>query len=551
MISQVVKRLSRFITAVVAVMVVAGLQVRAQEGYKVLSAPGIHMVQPAPGVRLQEEPDPRIRSTALTTTGRVSGKLTPDLTEAIDSLYRSYAAENNLPGISYGIIIDTALVYTGNYGYASLADRRPVTLATAFRAASMTKSFTAMAIMKLRDEGKLDLDDPVHIYVPELKDLRYLSADAPVLTIRHLLTHTGGFPQDDPWADRQLETTEEELSAMIAEGVSMSNVPGITYEYSNLGYTLLGRVIRSVTGESYQSYISSNIFRPLGMTSTVWEYADLPPGVMAQGYRYRNSEWSEETLLHDGPFGAMGGLISTVSDFARYVIMHLSAWPPRDGRETGPVKRSTLREMHSPSSGMAYSSSTPYPGGPDCHVIVAYGYGLRWSVDCMDRKKIYHNGGLPGFGSNWTIMPDYGIGVVAFSNRTYGSTWAVNQQVLDLVRDSMDIRPRAPSVTGILQSRMNDLVRILPGWDIEGFESLFADNFFSDNPLEELKAKSSVIFRDAGEIMQVKEVVPENSLRGSFVMEGRNGNIMVRFTLTPEQTPRIQAFSIDLTPKNQ
>jgi len=333
--------------------------------------------------------------------------------------------------------------------------------------------------------------------------------------------------------------------------VSMSNVPGITYEYSNLGYTLLGRVIRVVTGEPYQSYISSYIFTPLGMTSTVWEYADLPTEVMARGYRYSNGEWSEEPPLHDGPFGAMGGLISTVSDFARYAIMHLAAWPPGDDQETGPVKRSTLREMHSPSSGVAYNSSTLYPGGPDCHVIVAYGYGLRWSVDCMDRKKIYHNGGLPGFGSNWTIMPDYGIGVVSFSNRTYGSTWAVNQEVLDLVIDAMDIRPRATSVTGILQSRMNDLVRILPDWDIEGFEYLFADNFFSDNPREEMKARTAMIFRDAGEILLVKEIFPENNLRGSFVMEGRNGNIIVRFTLTPEPTPRIQALSIALTPKKQ
>jgi len=326
MISQVIKRLSTFIVAVVAVTVVAGLQVRAQSG---------------------------------------------ELTKAIDSLYRTFSLENNLPGIAYGIIIDTALVYDGYTGFASLADGRPVTTSTAFRAASMTKSFTAMAILKLRDEGKLGLDDPVRKYLPELKDLRYLSADAPVLTIRHLLTHTGGFPQDDPWADRQLETTEEELSAMIDEGVSMSNVPGITYEYSNLGYTLLGRVIRAVTGESYQSYISSNIFRPLGMTSTVWEYDELPSGVMAQGYRYHNSDWSAEPLLHDGPFGSMGGLISTVSDFARYAIMHLSAWPPRDEPDTGPVVRSTLREMHSPSAGVAYNSSTLYPGGPDCHVIVA------------------------------------------------------------------------------------------------------------------------------------------------------------------------------------
>ncbi|MDX9729273.1 MAG: serine hydrolase domain-containing protein, partial [Bacteroidales bacterium] len=261
----------------------------------------------------------------------------PDgLTEAIDSLYRAFASENNLPGISYGIIIDTALVYSGCNGFSSLADSTPVARTTAFRAASMTKSFTALAILKLRDEGKLCLDDPVHKYLPELKDLRYLTSDAPVLTIRHLLTHTGGFPQDDPWADRQLETTEDELSAILAEGVSMSNVPGISYEYSNLGYTLLGRVIRAVTGESYQEYIAENIFKPLGMRSTVWEYDDLPAGIMSHGYRYRNGGWSEEPLLHDGPFGAMGGLISTVGDFASYAIMHLSAWPARDALQAWP-----------------------------------------------------------------------------------------------------------------------------------------------------------------------------------------------------------------------
>ena len=469
------------------------------------------------------------------------------LTEAIDSLYRAFAAENNLPGVSYGIIIDTALVYTGCYGYSSLADSTPVKSSTAFRAASMTKSFTALAILKLRDEGKLSLDDPVQKYLPELKNLKYLTSDAPVLTIRHLLTHTGGFPQDDPWADRQLETTEEELTAILEGGVSMSNVPGITYEYSNLGYTLLGKVIKAVSGESYQDYIAANIFKPLGMTSTVWEYDELPDGVMADGYRYHNGEWSEEPLLHDGPFGAMGGLISTTGDFARYAIMHLSAWPPGDSPDDGPVRRSTLREMHSPSSGVAYSSSTPYPGGPDCNVIVAYGYGLRWSLDCMGRRKIYHNGGLPGFGSNWTIMPDYGIGVVAFSNRTYGSTWAVNQKVLDLIIDAREMEPRKPEVTEILRTRMNELVRILPGWNVTGHESIFADNFFFDNAIEDLRARAADIFKKAGEITHIREIIPENSLRGSFVMEGRNGNITAGFTLTPESAPRIQAFSIAFT----
>lgn len=477
-------------------------------------------------------------------------KLSPGLTHKIDSLYSAFAAENHLPGIAYSIIIDTSLAWSGATGYSNLADSTPVTVSTAFRAASMTKSFTALAILRLRDEGKLRLDDPVSRWLPEIDSLRYLSDDAPVLTIRHLLTHTGGFPQDDPWADRQLGTTEEELRAMILDGLSMSNVPGITYEYSNLGYTLLGRIIKAVTGKTYQSYIDSVVFRPLGMTSTVWEYGDLPEGVMAHGYRYRDGEWSEEELLHDGPFGAMGGLVSTAGDFARYAIMHLSAWPPRDGYQDAPLKRSSLREMQSPSSGVSYNSSTLYSGGPECHVIVAYGYGLRWSIDCRERRKIYHNGGLPGFGSNWTIMPDYGIGVVAFSNRTYGSTYTVNQKVLELLIDSLEIKPRSPVITEILRTRMNDLLRIMPEWDPEGTGKIFSDNFFIDNPVEDLRAETARIFGAAGKITDMKEIIPENSLRGSFVMEGISGTITVRFTLTPETSPRIQSFSISLTPNN-
>jgi hypothetical protein len=181
-------------------------------------------------------------------------------------------------------------------------------------------------------------------------------------------------------------------------------------------------------------------------------------------------------------------------------------------------------------------------------VVVAYGFGLRWSLDCMGRRKIYHNGGLPGFGSNWTIMPDYGIGVVAFSNRTYGSTWAVNQKVLDLIIEEREMQPRVPAVSDILRTRMSELVRILPGWDVTGRESIFADNFFTDYDIEELRTRTTRIFREAGEIRHIRELIPENRLRGSFVMEGGSGSITVGFTLTPEATPVIQAFSITFTP---
>ena len=140
--------------------------------------------------------------------------------------------------------------------------------------------------------------------------------------------------------------------------------------------------------------------------------------------------------------------------------------------------------------------------------------------------------------------------MVAFSNRTYGSTWAVNQKVLDLIIDEMEVQPGAIAVSDVLRTRMNELVRILPGWDVTGKECIFAGNFFADNDIGELRTRSERIFREAGEIKQIREIVPENNLRGSLVMEGKNGSITVGFTLTPQATPRIQAFSIAFTPNN-
>ena len=102
---------------------------------------------------------------------------------------------------------------------------------TVFRIASMTKSFTAMAILKLRDEGKLSLDDPVERYVPELKALAYPTSDSPRTTIRHLLSHAAGFPEDNPWGDQQLSVADDQMSAMMRAGIPFSNAPGIAYAY--------------------------------------------------------------------------------------------------------------------------------------------------------------------------------------------------------------------------------------------------------------------------------------------------------------------------------
>src|SRR5882762_7005553 len=121
----------------------------------------------------------------------------------LDRLFQDFAAQAHVPGAAWGIVIDGQLAHTGAAGVRDVAAKAPVDADTVFRIASMTKSFTAMAILKLRDEGKLSLDDPAERHVPELKSLAYPTSDSPRITIRHLLSHAEGFPEDNPWGDRR------------------------------------------------------------------------------------------------------------------------------------------------------------------------------------------------------------------------------------------------------------------------------------------------------------------------------------------------------------
>ncbi|MFM7797778.1 MAG: serine hydrolase domain-containing protein, partial [Planctomycetota bacterium] len=127
----------------------------------------------------------------------------------VDRVMRDFVARENVPGAAWGIVVDGELAHVGTVGLRDVEAAQPVQGDSVFRIASMTKSFTAMAVLKLRDQGKLSLDDPVERYVPELRGLRPLSSDAPRITLRHLLTMSAGFPEDNPWGDQQLGITEQ------------------------------------------------------------------------------------------------------------------------------------------------------------------------------------------------------------------------------------------------------------------------------------------------------------------------------------------------------
>src|SRR5215207_1460430 len=194
----------------------------------------------------------------------------------IEKLFTTWAERRHMPGAVFGVVIDGELAWVKAAGVQDTATKAPVTPDTVFRIASMTKSFTAMAILKLRDEGKLSLDDPAERYVPALAGLPYPTKDSPVITVRHLLTHSEGFPEDNPWGDRQLAQPDERMREWMRAGIPFSTAPGTAFEYSNYGFAILGQIVQKVSGKPYDVYVREQILKPLGMTSSYFDTAEVP-----------------------------------------------------------------------------------------------------------------------------------------------------------------------------------------------------------------------------------------------------------------------------------
>jgi CubicO group peptidase (beta-lactamase class C family) len=470
----------------------------------------------------------------------------------IDRMFTAFAKTVHAPGAAWGIVVDGELAHTGAAGVRNLATKTPVDADTVFRIASMTKSFTAMAIVKLRDEGKLSLDDPVERYVPDLKDLRYPSSDSPRITIRHLLTHSAGFPEDNPWGDQQLSESEEAFSRMLREGIPFSNAPGVAYEYSNYGFAILGRVVSEASGLPYDEYISQNILRPLGMTSTTLHPSKVPPDKLAVGYRWEDERWKEEPALPHGAFGAMGGMLTSIRDLSRYVSVLLDAWPPRDGAEPGPVRRASLREMQQPWRPSGLRVARDQSSGATQLTSTGYGYGLSVTTTCDFNAIVAHSGGLPGYGSLMRWLPDYGVGIIAFGNVTYTGWGRVVGEAIDRLAATGGLQRREPVPSPALVAARDDVSSLIREWDDKLADRIAAENLYLDRSkdrrrkeVDELRAKVGACSAPAG-----FDVV-ENALRGSWTMSCERGNLQVAITLAPTMPPTVQYLVVRPAPAEQ
>jgi CubicO group peptidase (beta-lactamase class C family) len=468
----------------------------------------------------------------------------------VDKMYTDLAAAEHLPGLVVGVVLDGKLVHTRSFGMANLERKVPVSASTGFRIASMTKSFVAMATLKLRDQGKLALDDPLTKYLPELRKVSLPTTDSPALTIRHLMTMATGLPEDNPWGDRQMQIDNAALERFVGGGLSFSNAPGQVFEYSNLGFVLLGKIVSKVSGMRFQDYITRQILLPLGMNDTRWEYTNVAPDKLALGYHWTHGDWQLEPILHDGDGAAMGGLITTMDDFARYVAFHLDASPARSGPDTGPVRRASVREMQQPRvfAGMASTATLADDKTPNPKANF-YGYGLNWTRDSRDVVIVGHSGGLPGYGSQYRFAPQHGIAVIAFSNLRYAPVYAPTTKVLNLLIERAQLAPRTVEVSAILATRQRQVAELIQSWDPALGAAIAAENFFLDRTREDWISKSREQLAPIGKVTSVGPIKAENRLRGSFPLVGERGAVDVSFTLTPEREPKVQYLDIKAAAK--
>jgi CubicO group peptidase (beta-lactamase class C family) len=466
----------------------------------------------------------------------------------IDRLMRDFASGSHVAGAAWGVIIDGELAHAGAAGYRELASKAPVDADTVFRIASMTKSFTAMSILKLRDEGKLSLDDPAERYVPELAALVYPTTDSPRITVRHLLSHAEGFPEDNPWGDRQLADSDAQLAEMIRGGIPFSHAPGLAYEYSNYGFAILGRIVARVSGGPYLDYVTSNILGPLDMSSTTLEPASVPANRLAHGYRWEDEQWKEEPQLPNGAFGSMGGMLTSVRDLSRYVAVFMNAWPPRDGPERGPIRRASLREMQQLwRPGPATVTRDRATGAVQLNAG-GYAFGLGVSQTCGFGHVVAHGGGLPGFGSIMRWLPEYGVGIVALGNLTYTGWGRVTSAAFDALARTGGLQPREAQPSPALAAARDTVSRLVDNWDDGLAGSIAAANLFVDRSRDRRRREIETLRSAVGPCRADARFDVENALRGQWNMTCERGVLRVAITLAPTMPPTVQFLDVRQAP---
>jgi CubicO group peptidase (beta-lactamase class C family) len=354
-----------------------------------------------------------------------------DVATALEACATAFVKEHRLPGASVAVVHGDDLAWSTGIGLCDAAARRTADDTTLYRVASVTKTFTGTAIMQLRDEGRLGLDDPVVAHVPELSAAVGVGPIESV-TIRRLLSHESGLMGDAPGTNWDGPTYQGSVTANLerASEIGARIPPNTQPKYSNMGYQLLGEVVARASGRPYAEYVREQILDPLGMSGS--GFPPLPEAKrarMATGYMVRqfSDELSESVAAPDNH--AEGGLISCVADLARWLSFQVR----KDGGDRSGAQvlaESTLAEMHRPR----YLSGDP---------AWELAWGISWYAIRRDGVVwVQHSGDIHGFSSNVCFDREHQVGAIVLVN-TMVSTGELSMQLAAIGREAVAALPAA------------------------------------------------------------------------------------------------------------
>ena len=462
----------------------------------------------------------------------------------IDEIFAAYLAQDPplTPGVAYGVVMDGVLVHAGGLGTLHMGEQHQPGADSSFRIASMTKSFVAATLLLLRDEGVLRLDDTAEQWVPELQGLPLATGDSRPPTLRQLLSMNSGYPEDDPWADRLESLSDDEYSALMGEPKTFARTSGIAFDYSNIGFTLLGRVIQNATGQPYRDVVTERIIAPLGLCDTTWSDDGVDPARLATGYALVDGDWIAQPIQSPGAFSALGGLYSTVADLAVWVTGFIDAWPPRDGDDKHPLSRASRREMQQVVTAMPLQLGA----GEGLLRAQAHGYclGLMSAEDLATGRTVGHSGGYPGFGSRMTWHPASRIGVIALANGRYARPGGAVADALAALVSEQPSRLGVEPLPVVAEMRTAIDAALIAG-DFAAIEPLLAFNVDLDETLDRRSTLVASLAGTHGALTPEADLTVMTPTQVAWWLDGERGRIGVEIMLTPEQPPRLQKLAIE------
>ncbi|MFF1572646.1 serine hydrolase domain-containing protein [Leifsonia sp. NPDC058292] len=434
-------------------------------------------------------------------------------------------------------------------------DGRPTTEKTIFRIASMSKSFLAATALALRDEGQLDLHAPATEYVPELASARFDDGTVS-LTLDALLSNRSGFAEDNPWGDAHLGASRDDMAAVLAAGPKFATRPGAEYQYSNLGISLLGRAIESVTGRPVEDVVRERMLDPLGLRDTRAS-ADLygDDADLAAGFRTFDDgmTFAPEPFVGTGALGCIGSLFSTVHDIARWAHFLGSAFDdaPTDNAaaDVAVLSAASRRELQTARTLIPIGSRPP---GRELDGI-GYGYGLVVEHDRRFGRIVQHAGGLPGFSSHMRWQTATGIGVIVFGNSDAFGAGAVAADVLAdvLTRVNAPAAVVRPWPETLAAARRIDQL-IAEGRPLSDASGLLTDNVLRDVPEEVRERRLAAALAEVGDVRADAGPFTERIVAASdrsalrWVVPCERGALVCEVHLVGLREPLVQEFAIQV-----